>query len=106
MKTQPYSDSNQTSLLTTKQLLDRIPVCSRTLDNWKASGVLPFIKIGRQCLYDWEHVRAALLRNERGGSSQAGNSTQRSMAEANRQEEEPWVKGIRAALHYGRGGKQ
>lgn len=46
------------------ELLKRVPVCRRTLANWKAKGLLPFVKIGRRCLYDWQNVRAALLRLE------------------------------------------
>jgi len=41
-----------------KQLLVRLPVSRRTLGNWKAKGMLPFIKIGRRCLYDWASVQA------------------------------------------------
>jgi hypothetical protein len=50
-----------------KQLLARLPVSRRTLGNWKAKGVLPHIKIGRRCLYDWASVQGALLRRQRGG---------------------------------------
>ena len=52
-----------------KQLLARLPVSRRTLGNWKAKGMLPFIKIGRRCLYDWASVHGALLRRQRGGQS-------------------------------------
>lgn len=52
-----------------KQLLVRLPVSRRTLGNWKAKGILPFIKIGRRCLYDWVSVQSALLRRQRGGQS-------------------------------------
>ena len=38
-----------------------------TLGNWKAKGLLPYIKIGRRCLYDWASVQGALLRRQRGG---------------------------------------
>ena len=50
-----------------KQLLARLPISRRTLGNWKASGILPYIKIGRRCLYDWASVQGALLRRQRGG---------------------------------------
>jgi hypothetical protein len=52
-----------------KQLLARLPISRGTLGNWKAKGLLPYIKIGRRCLYDWASVQAALLRRQRGGSS-------------------------------------
>jgi len=50
-----------------KQLLAKLPISRRTLGNWKAKGVLPYIKIGRRCLYDWASVHGALLRRQRGG---------------------------------------
>jgi hypothetical protein len=50
-----------------KQLLAKLPISRRTLGNWKATGVLPYIKIGRLCLYDWASVHGALLRRQRGG---------------------------------------
>ncbi len=50
-----------------KQLLTKLPISRRTLGNWKAKGFLPYIKIGRRCLYDWASVQGALLRRQRGG---------------------------------------
>jgi hypothetical protein len=50
-----------------KQLLAKLPISRRTLGNWKATGILPYIKIGRRCLYDWASVQGALLRRQRGG---------------------------------------
>jgi hypothetical protein len=52
-----------------KQLLARLPISRGTLGNWKAKGLLPYIKIGRRCLYDWASVQAALLCRQRGGLS-------------------------------------
>jgi hypothetical protein len=49
-----------------KQLLARLPISRRTLGCWKASGILPYIKIGRRCLYDWASVQGALLRRQNG----------------------------------------
>jgi hypothetical protein len=49
------------------EILQLVPVCRRTLSNWKAKGVIPHLKIGRRVLYDWDSVRAALLRQQRGG---------------------------------------
>lgn len=57
------------SFIDEKQLLARLPVSRRTLGNWRAKGILPFIKIGRRCLYDWTSVQGALLRRQRGGQS-------------------------------------
>jgi hypothetical protein len=91
MNTKSSESQNQTTLLTTKQLLARIPVCKRTLDNWKARGLLPYIKVGGFCLYDWDRVQATLRANERGGTHPV----------------EPWVSVIRGALQTnGHGGKQ
>jgi hypothetical protein len=64
---EPHSDAELTALLNEKQLLARLPISRRTLGNWKTKGWLPFIKIGRRCLYDWPNVHAALLRQQRNG---------------------------------------
>jgi hypothetical protein len=50
-----------------KELLGKLPISRRTLGNWKTAGVIPYIKIGRRCLYDWASVQGALLRRQRGG---------------------------------------
>jgi hypothetical protein len=68
------AEQNQTSageagFIDEKQLLARLPVSRGTLSNWKARGLIPFIKIGRRCLYDWVSVQGALLRRQRGGQS-------------------------------------
>ena len=52
-----------------KQLLAWLPISRGTLGNWKAKGLLPYIKIGRRCLYDWASVQASLLCRQRGGRS-------------------------------------
>jgi hypothetical protein len=57
----------ETGFIDEKTLLARLPVSRRTLGNWKAKGILPYIKIGRRCLYDWASVQGALLRRQRGG---------------------------------------
>jgi hypothetical protein len=59
--------SDQAGFIDEKKLLARLPISRRTLGNWKAKGLLPFIKIGRRCLYDWPSVHDALLRRQRGG---------------------------------------
>jgi hypothetical protein len=65
------SESNQTpsseqGFIDEKQLLARLPVSRGTLGNWKAKGLIPYIKIGRRCLYDWLSVQGALQRRQRG----------------------------------------
>jgi hypothetical protein len=57
----------ETGFIDEKRMLARLPVSRRTLGNWKAKGILPYIKIGRRCLYDWVSVQGALLRRQRGG---------------------------------------
>ena len=59
--------SAETGFIDEKQLLAKLPISRRTLGNWKAKGFLPYIKIGRRCLYDWASVQGALLRRQRGG---------------------------------------
>jgi hypothetical protein len=55
------------SFLDEKQILARLPICRRTLFNWRASGKIPHVKIGRRNLFHWPSVEAALLRQQRGG---------------------------------------
>ena len=55
--------------LSEAEILKRIPVCRRTWGLWKSRGLVPYIKLGRRCLYDWETVRTALLRQQTGGQS-------------------------------------
>jgi hypothetical protein len=56
-------------LLDTEAILQLVPVSPGTLANWRKAGKLPFIRLhgGRRILYDWESVKAALLRMQRGG---------------------------------------
>jgi hypothetical protein len=53
------------SLLDEKAMLRRLPVSRRTLVDWKSKNIIPFIRIGRRCLYHWPSVEAALLRRQR-----------------------------------------
>jgi hypothetical protein len=64
---QSQTPAGETGFIDEKRLLARLPVSRRTLGNWKAKGILPYIKIGRRCLYDWTSVQGALLRRQRGG---------------------------------------
>jgi len=59
--------SGNPAFMDEKQLLAKLPISRRTLGNWKTTGVIPYIKIGRRCLYDWASVHGALLRRQRGG---------------------------------------
>jgi hypothetical protein len=57
------------TFLDEKQILARLPICRRTLFNWRASGKIPHLKIGRRNLFHWPSVEAALLRQQRGAES-------------------------------------
>jgi len=59
--------SGERAFMDEKELLTKLPISRRTLGTWKTTGVLPYIKIGRRCLYDWASVQGALLRRQRGG---------------------------------------
>jgi len=56
------------TFLDEKQILARIPICRRTLFNWRSSGKIPHLKIGRRNLFHWPSVEAALLRQQHGGT--------------------------------------
>ncbi len=49
-------------------VLSKIPVCRRTLKNWRDTGKLPFCKIGKRILYHLPSVETALLRMQKGGT--------------------------------------
>jgi hypothetical protein len=52
----------------TPELLRRLPVCRKTLNNWRQANKLPYIQAGgRRVLYHWPSVQNALLRQQRGG---------------------------------------
>jgi hypothetical protein len=53
--------------LTVDQLLQRVPISRRTLSAHRAKGRIPWINLGGRVLFDWESVRNALLRQQRGG---------------------------------------
>ena len=65
---QSQTPAGEVGFIDEKQLLARLPISRGTLSNWKAKGLLPYIKIGRRCLYDWASVQGALLRRQRGGT--------------------------------------
>jgi len=69
------SEQNQTSsgevgFIDEKQLLALLPICRRTLFNWRTSGKIPCVQLGgRRILFHWPSVEAALLRHQHGGQS-------------------------------------
>ena len=54
--------------ITKDELLLRLPVCKRTLQEWLRRGLIPFIKLPgtRRVLFSWPDVQNALLRNQKG----------------------------------------
>lgn len=50
------------------ELLNRIPVCRKTLFNLRRARKIPYIKLGSRNLYHWPTVEAALLRMQTGGA--------------------------------------
>jgi predicted site-specific integrase-resolvase len=63
LQTAPASEG---VFLDEKQLLARLPVSRRTINNWRNAGKIPSIKIGRRVIYCWENVAEALRRLEKG----------------------------------------
>lgn len=55
------------AILSERQMLGRLPICRRTLANWRLSGKIPYIKMDKRVLFHWPSVEAALLRLQRGG---------------------------------------
>jgi excisionase family DNA binding protein len=54
-----------TSLYRPKKLAEALSVSERTVRQWQADRVLPYIKIGRTILFDFNKVMAALDKFER-----------------------------------------
>ena len=46
--------------ITKKVVAYRIQKTTRTVDAWMAAGILPYYKIGRSVLFDWEDVQRHL----------------------------------------------
>ncbi len=65
---QNQTPAGEQGFIDEKRLLAKLPISRRTLGKWKAKGIIPHIKIGRRCLYDWPSVQNALFRHQRGGS--------------------------------------
>jgi hypothetical protein len=62
------SDKELKTFLDEKEILARIPISRRTLFNWRMSGKIPFVHLGRRNLFHWPSVEQALLRQQRGGA--------------------------------------
>ena len=54
-------DNIEPTLIKKKELAKRLSVSPRTIDNWVAKRIIPFIRVGpRFYLYDFEAVLAAI----------------------------------------------
>jgi len=52
------------TLIKKKELANRLSVSPRTIDNWVAKRIIPFIRVGpRFYLYDFEAVLAAIRKH-------------------------------------------
>lgn len=65
LKSHQKEKSGTEGFIDQAELLRRLPVSRRTLFNWRVSGKLPFVSLGRKTLYHWPTVEAALLRMQR-----------------------------------------
>jgi hypothetical protein len=52
-------------ILTEEELGARLKKAPRTIRDWREKRMLPFIRIGRSILYDWDKVAATLQKLER-----------------------------------------
>jgi predicted site-specific integrase-resolvase len=52
------------------QILPRLGVSRRTLANWRTRGLIPYVRLpgSRRILFDWDSVKAALMRQQNGQS--------------------------------------
>lgn len=55
---------NSTELLTPKECAKKLNISRRCLGNWTKRRVVPMVKIGRVCRFDFEKVKAALEKFE------------------------------------------
>ena len=50
----------ENSILTKAELAPRLRIQPRTLDDWMARGLVPYMKIGHAVRFDWHAVQARL----------------------------------------------
>ena len=51
--------------ITKEEVAKRLKKTVRTVENWQARGILPFVKAGRSVLFKWTDVEAHLQANFR-----------------------------------------
>jgi hypothetical protein len=52
-------------ILMEEELAARLKKAPRTVRDWREKRLIPYIRIGRSILYDWDRVLAALQKLER-----------------------------------------
>jgi hypothetical protein len=65
---QQTTPASATNFIDESEMLKRIPISRGTLFNWRKSGKIPSVKIGRRCLYHYPSIESALLRMQSGGA--------------------------------------
>lgn len=58
------SNSTSAELLTPEQTAKKLNISRRCLGNWTRSRVIPMVRIGRVCRFDFEKVKTALEKFE------------------------------------------
>lgn len=61
----PASEFDPEEFLNKRQLAARLKVTVRTIENWMAAGVVPYIKIKKVVLFTWADVVDHMRRNFR-----------------------------------------
>lgn len=60
-----FAAPNEQGFLNEVELLKRLPISRGTLFNYRRSGKIPAVVIGRRVLFHWPSVEAALLRQQK-----------------------------------------
>lgn len=69
-KLQFTEETNRARFIDTRELQRRVAMSRRALYDWRISGKLPFVRVGkRRLLFHWPSVEAALLRFQKEGES-------------------------------------
>lgn len=63
-----YAPRPAAEIINEATLLQRLPICRRTLATWKTKRQIPYIQVkgSRRVLYFWPDVLASLVRMQRG----------------------------------------
>ena len=61
-----YKESNETivyhddEFLTQEEIAERLKKSVRTIQNWRAAGLIPFKRVGKSLLFHWGSCKRAL----------------------------------------------